>query len=309
MPLIIAEQVKVWIAAAMVHGGVRQRAARRAQTIIGGLAVGRSLDDVGATTHHGETRLRCTKYDLGSGFRLVVLLRTSGILVLYINHHDGTDQWLNQLQGSVFRVEGIDDDIELPQLETTEPLPASHDLTSPERLLAAVCDSDLNHLPLKPGEVNALSRLTNLSSDRELAQAVAPLGDLAQPMLRVLQFLRNGDNFAAARALHALQESAVTPPHETAAEAKPAPEPPAQPSKPRTKKAKRAARRQARRQEKLDQSSHYETMTRSSLRAWARQTAEQQPPGVTEPAQAGDADDDDALGFAQLLERFERGEL
>ena len=60
----------------------------------------------------------------------MVLLRTSGIIVLYINHHDGTDQWLNQLQGSVFRVEGIDDDIELPQLETTEPLPASHDLTS-----------------------------------------------------------------------------------------------------------------------------------------------------------------------------------
>ena len=29
-------------------------------------------------------------------------------------------------------------------------------LTSPERLLAAVCDSDLNHLPLKPGEVSAL---------------------------------------------------------------------------------------------------------------------------------------------------------
>ena len=57
---------------------------------------------------------------------------------------------------------------------------------------------------------------------------------------------------------------------------------------------------------KLDQSSHYETMTRSSLRAWKRQTAEQQPPGVTEPAQAGDQDDDDALGFAKLLERFER---
>ena len=61
-----------------------------------------------------------------------------------------------------------------------------------------------------------------------------------------------------------------------------------------------------RRQEKLDQSSHYETMTRSSLRAWARQTAEQQPPGVTEPAQAGDQDDDDALGFAKLLERFDQ---
>ena len=226
----------------MVHGGVRQRAARRAQTIIGGLAVGRSLDDVGATTHHGETRLRCTKYDLGSGFRLVVLLRTSGIIVLYINHHDGTDQWLNQLQGSVFRVEGIDDDIELPQLETTEPLPASHDLTSPERLLAAVCDSDLNHLPLKPGEVNALSRLTNLSSDRELAQAVAPLGDLAQPMLQVLQFLRNGDNFAAARALHALQDSTVTPPP------KPLQNPSRRPNRPRNqashaRKGEESARR------------------------------------------------------------------
>ena len=132
MPLIIAEQVKVWIAAAMVHGGVRQRG-RRADDHR--RASGRSLARR-CRSHHAswETRLRCTKYDLGSGFRLVVLLRTSGIIVLYINHHDGTDQWLNQLQGSVFRVEGIDDDIELHQLETTEPLPASHDSNEPGAL-------------------------------------------------------------------------------------------------------------------------------------------------------------------------------
>ena len=239
-PLSIANQVKDWIADALLHGGDHQRAARKAEEIIGGLAIGRGIDEVGRSTSHGETRLRCTKYDLGNGFRLVILLRPTGIVVLHIDHHDGTDQWLNQQQGKVFRLEGIQEAIELPTPEITQPdLPAIKEPKA-HRLIAPLPDQELDDLPLKPSDVRALTRLTAQSSDRDLAEAVADLGEIKTEMLQVLQFLRNGDNFAACKTLHELHEALVARSIDNTQDAHP------EPTRVLSKKQRRAARRTAR---------------------------------------------------------------
>ena len=308
MSVRISSQVKVWIADAIVHGGERQRAARKAEAIIGGLSIGRSLDEVGRSTSHGETRLRCTKYDLGNGFRLVILLRSSGIIVLHIDHHDGTDRWLNMQQGKVFHVEGIDEAIELPDLGVTQPdVPAAKGDTM-ARLIAPLPDSELDDLPLKPSDVRALTRLTPESSDEDLAKAVAELGEIKSEVLQVLQFLRNGDNFAACKTLHELHESLVTP---TTNE----PETPVDDSAPMaralTKKQRRAARRASRAEQAVKDENSFNKMdaqTLRNLRDRARIEAEAIQKEEEEQRRLADERAEDDMSFAELLERYEAGD-
>jgi superfamily I DNA/RNA helicase len=48
-----------------------------------------------APTHHGETRLPdCEKYDIGSGYRLVVQYSGDHGIFVFVGTHDETDQWL-----------------------------------------------------------------------------------------------------------------------------------------------------------------------------------------------------------------------
>ena len=308
MSFAIAHQVKDWIADAILHGGDHQRAARKAEEIIGGLAIGRGIDEVGRSTSHGETRLRCTKYDLGNGFRLVILLRPSGIIVLHIDHHDGTDRWLDQQQGKVFHVEGIAEAIELPVPEVTQPDLTAIEEPQTSRLIAPLPDSELDDLPLKPSDVRALTRLTPESSDRDLADAVADLGEIKTEMLQVLQFLRNGDNFAACKTLHELHEALVSPTLNEPDTPVDDPEPSARGL---SKKQRRAARRASRAQHAAKDENSYNKMdaqTLKYLRDRARIEAEAIQKEEAEQKRLADEKSEDEMSFAELLERFERGD-
>jgi len=305
----IAHQVRDWIDAAMVHGGDRQRAARKAEAIIGGLVLGRSIDEVGRSTSHGESRLRCTKYDLGNGFRLIILRRPSGVVVLHLDHHDGTDRWLNVQQGKVFHVDGVEEAIELPSPDEPEPEPPAIQPDAPTRLIAPLPDGEFDDLPIKPSAMRALTRLTTHSSDRELADAVTDLGELKADILQVLQFLRNGDNHAAYKSLHALHELPEPEPPKAEPGGQPEPEP--EPIHALSKKQRRAARRAARSGGVSGGDSSYNTMDKQALKALAEQKAQEAKRIQAEAAQRQQQAEqraEDELSFGELLERFERGE-
>jgi len=307
--LAIAQQVRDWIDDGIVHGGDRQRAARKAEAIIGGLVLGRSIEEVGRSTSHGESRLRCTKYDLGNGFRLVILLRPSGVVVLHLDHHDGTDRWLNAQQGKVFHVDGIDEAIELPSPDEPGDEPPAAKPDAPTRLIAPLPDGEFDDLPIKPSAMRALTRLTTQSSDRELANAVADLGELKADMLQVLQFLRNGDNHTAYKALHALHELSEPEPPNTEPDEQTELEP--EPNHALSKKQRRAARRAARSGGVSGGDSSYNTMDKQTLKALAEQKAQEARRIQAEEAQRqqqAEQRGEDELSFAELLERFERGE-
>ena len=95
----VAKQVRSWIQEAMVQGGDRARAARKAAEIIGILSSGIDPDKVARPTGHGETRLRCYKYDLGNGYRLISQRRGAEVILVYVDSHEGCDRWLDQRQG------------------------------------------------------------------------------------------------------------------------------------------------------------------------------------------------------------------
>jgi len=61
-------------------------------------ALGRGLtttEGVAAPTRSGEWRVKgCRKYDLGSGYRLVTILRDRRLYVVCIGTHDECDRWL-----------------------------------------------------------------------------------------------------------------------------------------------------------------------------------------------------------------------
>jgi hypothetical protein len=305
MAIAISNQVKRWISAAIAHGGERQRAAQKAERIIGGLSVGRAPELVGRTTSHGESRLRCTKYDLGNGYRLVSLRRAETSLLLRLDGHEACDRWLDQQQGKAFEVSGINGHIELPPQDPPEPKPApSKGIPEPERLIAALKDGVFDGLALRASDVRALTRLGPGSSDQELAAAVAELGDLSRPMLQVLQFLRNGDHTAARQTLHALrpeQSSPLQTPELTLKDSAP------EQALGLSKKQRRQARRSARSERRQSDESSFNRMDPERLRALrdeARRAAETLRAEAEAERARREELDEDKMSFAELLERY-----
>jgi len=83
-------------------------AAERAEDIIRQLAVDGWRSDVmmHKRTKRGEMRVRkCLKYDLGSGYRLISLMRENELFMLYVGTHDECDRWLNNKRGSKLQVD------------------------------------------------------------------------------------------------------------------------------------------------------------------------------------------------------------
>ncbi len=311
MTLAIASQVKRWIDAALQHGGDRQRAARKAETILGALTLGREPDEAGRTTVHGESRLRCTKYDLGNGYRLIAIRNQDTIALVRMDSHDAADRWLDQQQGKTLQIDGIDAAVTLPDLTPPDEVPdgeAGGTLPPAARLIAPLADGELDELPIRASDVRALTRLTPESSDQELAEAVAGLGEIGQPMLQVLQFLRNGDNDRARQTLHAIQLHETT----VVADAEDEQEAPVEPEKPLSKKQRRAARRAARAARAQADESSFNRMDPARLKALhdKAKLAAEEIRQEQAAARAKQAKEDEAnLSFAELLERFERGDL
>jgi hypothetical protein len=301
VPIIVATQVKRWIAKAIGHGGERQRAARKAEAILGALNIGRDPREVGRMTSHGESRIRCSKYDLGNGFRLVTLRRGDALILLYMGSHEAVDHRLDQLRGTSFEVEGVVGPIQLPEPEAIAIEKTSKDPPQTQRLIAPLSDVDLDELSLRASDVRALTRLTPDSSDEELAAAVSELGQIRRPMLQILQFLRNGDNARARQTLHALQpQVALTVGLDE--------EPPEEAPSSLSKKKRRAARRAARAGRAEADESSFNRMDQEYLHL-LRQRAERAAQAArVEEEQARRAQaqkEEEGLSFAELLERFE----
>ncbi len=76
-------------------GGI---AAKEADAIIDRLIEGcHSLAEVGVMTKKGEYRIRkCTKYDIGGGYRLITILDEDCLFVSYIGTHDECNLWLEK---------------------------------------------------------------------------------------------------------------------------------------------------------------------------------------------------------------------
>lgn len=73
-------------------------AAKEADAIINRLILGcDSPVGIGAMTKNGEHRIKkCTKYDLGCGYRLISVLDKDCLFVTYIGTHDECDLWLEK---------------------------------------------------------------------------------------------------------------------------------------------------------------------------------------------------------------------
>jgi len=95
--LTIDEQVNRRLVALRQTGRQAAAVARRAERVIARLG-GRSGNDTpsaGLTTRYGEKRLAgCTKYDLGAGYRLIVLRGENSVCVRFIGTHDECQKWL-----------------------------------------------------------------------------------------------------------------------------------------------------------------------------------------------------------------------
>lgn len=74
--------------------------AQKATRIIMALTSGNAphkMDVTGGFTKYGEKRIRnCRKYDLGCGFRLIILHRGLKLLVQFLGTHDECQRWLEK---------------------------------------------------------------------------------------------------------------------------------------------------------------------------------------------------------------------
>ena len=71
-------------------------AARKADEIIGRLVQGcKALSEVGVMTKSGERRIKkCTKYDIGCGYRLITVLDGECLFLIFVGTHDECNLWL-----------------------------------------------------------------------------------------------------------------------------------------------------------------------------------------------------------------------
>jgi hypothetical protein len=83
-------------------------AAGKAEEIIARLQSGEDLPtQAGTVTRHGELRIKgATKYDLGSGYRLVAFLQDGRFFLLFVGSHDDCHRWIeNNRELSIDQIE------------------------------------------------------------------------------------------------------------------------------------------------------------------------------------------------------------
>jgi hypothetical protein len=73
-------------------------AAVRAEKLICAIASGQLSDEEMLTkqTKNGELRLKCRKFDLGGGYRLISLREKDGLYFTFAGTHDACDRWLGK---------------------------------------------------------------------------------------------------------------------------------------------------------------------------------------------------------------------
>ncbi len=96
--LFISSKVERRIAILEKAGKPERVLAQKATGIIDSLASGgvrNYMDVVERYTKYGEKRIKhCHKYDLGRGYRLIILQRGKTIVIPFLGSHDETQRWL-----------------------------------------------------------------------------------------------------------------------------------------------------------------------------------------------------------------------
>jgi hypothetical protein len=80
-----------------MKGGMAEAAAKKAVDFINAVTdrEEHTVREKFSFTRHGEARIRnCRKIDLGSGYRLVCLLKDGHCILLYAGSHDDCSRWL-----------------------------------------------------------------------------------------------------------------------------------------------------------------------------------------------------------------------
>jgi hypothetical protein len=98
--LFVSKRVENFIVSLDRSGKGGRNVAAKARAVISDLSLGISghcPETVGALTKYGEKRIRnCRKYDLGSGFRLIVLQRADTVFACFLGTHDNCQRWLDR---------------------------------------------------------------------------------------------------------------------------------------------------------------------------------------------------------------------
>ena len=105
--LFVSSKVENRIAALEKAGKSGKNLAKKAIGIIDGLASGNArnpMNSVQSTTKYGEKRIRnCRKYDLGGGYRMIILQRGETVFIPFLGSHDESQRWLeNNSRRKVF---------------------------------------------------------------------------------------------------------------------------------------------------------------------------------------------------------------
>lgn len=87
-------------------------------------------------TRNGEYRIKyCRKYDLGGGYRLVLLHRGCHLVLLYVGSHDDCFRWIERNKGLTYEIDDTTHAIRVIWDAPTKDDSISHDVIEEERLV------------------------------------------------------------------------------------------------------------------------------------------------------------------------------
>jgi hypothetical protein len=98
------------------RGGPASLAAKRVDRVICGLSnqETRPARERFGVTRKGECRIsNCKKIALGSGYRLVCILRDSHLVLLYVGSHDDCFRWIEHNKGLEYEIEDLTKAVQL----------------------------------------------------------------------------------------------------------------------------------------------------------------------------------------------------
>jgi superfamily I DNA/RNA helicase len=136
-------------------------------------------------THHGESRAKVDKYDLGDGYRLITKQAAGTMMFLFVGSHDKADRWLEGHRNYEFVLDGLTRICFVPRTISLDPPSrnrARMDMAADvvERsLLGGLADHVWNQLNITPQQRNTLAAITNIdyetrNSDEILLQLGLP---------------------------------------------------------------------------------------------------------------------------------------
>ncbi len=100
------------------QGGRTLLIAEKVENMVIGLLQGKGISEIGRQTRNGEYRIdQCFKFYLGSGYRVVCLIRGQCLVFLYAGTHDDCCRWIERNRG--MKYDSIDMSSALPIIKVS----------------------------------------------------------------------------------------------------------------------------------------------------------------------------------------------